>query len=305
MTAQLADADVSSARLRQEARQAAWAAARASFPPRPVIGDWPATRLDTGTVLGLLSRPPFTLKNPGSQRGRLRGVMITVGWLADQPGRTWQQRWLASGAETARPDWKQDCIPWLDGHGIRVGQRLDLLSIGLILAACADIIRPSLGWLAASGVSPWALARNLELSRDPAGFSRLRTVACSDTHISAAARWATIGRAAIIVAAKGGMLSDITAGDFLELLDAETQVQRRRDYSAVSWRMLHQLGVLGQAAPAALAELRTTGQRSPAELIDRYRLACRPVRDLLVDYLQEPSQQVLVKLVSDGMGAWA
>jgi site-specific recombinase XerD len=287
MTAQLADGGVSSAQLRQEARQAAWATARAAFPPRPVTGDWPATHLDTSTVLGLLNGTPFALKNPGSQRGRLRGVVITVGWLADQPGSTWQQRWLASGAERAGPGWKQGCIPWLDGHGITVRQRLDLLSIGLILAVCADIIRPSVGWLAASSVSPWALARNLEHGRDPGGFTRLRTVACGDTHISAAARWATIGRAAIIVAAKGGLLSDITAGDFLELLDAEAQAQRRRDYSAVSWRMLHQLGVLGQAAPAVLAELRTSGQRSPAELIDRYRLACQPVRDLLVDYLQE------------------
>jgi hypothetical protein len=55
----------------------------------------------------------------------------------------------------------------------------------------------------------------------------------------------------------------------------------------VSWRVLRQLGVFGPAAPAALAELRTTGQRSPAELLDRYRLACQPVRDLLADYLRE------------------
>ncbi len=33
--------------------------------------------------------------------------------------------------------------------------------------------------------------------------------------------------------------------------------------------------------------LRTTGQLSPEQLIDRYKLVCRPVRDLLVDYLKE------------------
>ena len=287
MTAQLADAGVASERLRQEAKKAAWAAARASFPPRPAAADWPAAHLSHDTVLDVLSGPAFALKNPGSQRLRRRGVIITVDWLADQPGGTWQQRWLASGAEAAGPGWKQGCTRWLDGHGVHVRQRLDLLSIGLILAVCSDIVRPSLGWLAASGVSPWALARNLELSRDREGFSRLRAMVCADARIPVAAWRATVGRAAIIVAAKGGTLSDITAGDFLELLDTETQVQHRRDYSAVSWRMLHQLGVFGQAAPAALAELRTTGQRSPADLIGRYRLACQPVRDLLADYLQE------------------
>ena len=33
--------------------------------------------------------------------------------------------------------------------------------------------------------------------------------------------------------------------------------------------------------------MRTGGQKTPDELIDRYQLTCRPVRDLLVDYLQE------------------
>jgi hypothetical protein len=50
---------------------------------------------------------------------------------------------------------------------------------------------------------------------------------------------------------------------------------------------LHTMGVFGPGAPATLRELRTGGQRTPAELIDRYQLACRPVRDLLVEYLQE------------------
>ena len=80
----------------------------------------------------------------------------------------------------------------------------------------------------------------------------------------------------------------MTVGDFLELLDAEQQgYGRRRDYSAVSWRLLRQAGAFGPHAPASLAQLLTIGQRSPAELIDRYQLSCRPVRDLLVDYLQE------------------
>jgi hypothetical protein len=90
------------------------------------------------------------------------------------------------------------------------------------------------------------------------------------------------------MAAKGGLLADVTAGDFLELLDAEREDRSRPgDYSAISWRLLRQCGAFGPHAPASLAQLLTIGQRSPAELIDRYQLSCRPVRDLLVDYLQE------------------
>ena len=40
-------------------------------------------------------------------------------------------------------------------------------------------------------------------------------------------------------------------------------------------------------APASWRELRAAGPRTPDQLIDRYHLSCRPVRDLLVDYLHE------------------
>jgi integrase len=47
------------------------------------------------------------------------------------------------------------------------------------------------------------------------------------------------------------------------------------------------MGIFGPVAPMRLRELRTAGQRTPGEMIDRHHLACRPIRDLLVDYLKE------------------
>src|SRR6266496_5987891 len=93
---------------------------------------------------------------------------------------------------------------------------------------------------------------------------------------------------ALIVAAKGGSVRDITAGDVLELLDTEagTHASSAGD-TAVFYRMLRQAGSFDLAAPETLRALRTIGQRTPEEMIDRYHLACRPVRDLLVDYLRE------------------
>jgi integrase len=290
MTTSLREAGLpAGVRLRREARHAAWSASRETFPPRPAAGQWPAACLSRSTVLGMLTRSPFTGANPGTRNMQIRGVNLAAGWLAGQPGSTWQQQWLASGADAAGPGWKHDCAAgWLDAHGIRTGDRMSLLSIGVILAVCADLFRPSLHWLAASGVSAGALARNLERTRDRAGFARLREAVSAGTGVTDSARHATIGRAAIIVAAKGGTLTDVRPGDFLELLDAERQVHGRpRDYSAASWRLLHQAGAFGPGAPATLAQLLTVGQRSPAELIDRYQLACKPVRDLIVSYLQE------------------
>ena len=277
-----------SVRLGRQARQAAWATARAKFPPRPVPPEWLVTQLDLANTLQRLGRPPFVAPNDGTERHRWRGVNLALAWLNDQPGDTWQQRWVASGAEPAAAAWKQACPPWLDERGVHVRQRLDLLSIGVIAMIGADLVRPSVRWLASPGVSTWALARNLQATRDRHGFASLQAACQHDQHTTAEAAHATVGRAAILVAAKGGTLDEVTVGDLLELLDIQSQLGgRSRDYSAVSWRLLHQLGILDEHAPKELAQLRTVGQRSPADLIDRYRLACRPVRDLLVDYLHE------------------
>jgi len=103
-----------------------------------------------------------------------------------------------------------------------------------------------------------------------------------------------------VAPAQPSSLSHITAGDVLELLDTETQVDGRpRDYRAVSWRLLHTLGVFGADPPHTLAELRTAAQRSPAELIDRYRLTSTPIRDLLVAYPQE-RQPIMCALCREG-----
>ena len=96
-------------RLRREARQSAWDASRTGFPARPDPADWPATRLAHQPALELITRPPFTLPNPGTRNMQARGAGLALDWLAGFPGGTWQQRWRASGAEDAGAGWKQDC----------------------------------------------------------------------------------------------------------------------------------------------------------------------------------------------------
>lgn len=83
------------------------------------------------------------------------------------------------------------------------------------------------------------------------------------------------------------MLAEITVGDVAELLDVENGCHRPMGNATAFYRTLNQLGIFEADAPARLGELRSACQRTPAELIDRFDLACRPVRDLLVDYLCE------------------
>ena len=97
-------------------------------------------------------------------------------------------------------------------------------------------------------------------------------------------------RIATIMAAKGGGVRDIVVGDCLELLEhiSGTGAGNRRKRNNLSfYQALHTLGMFPDDAPSTVRVFRTRGQLPVEELIDRYDIACRPVRDLLVDYLRE------------------
>ena len=168
--------------------------------------------------------------------------------------------------------------------------RLAALSSALPVLICADLIRPSLNWLVAGARRAGTLVRDLAASRDPRRVRpAARTVRRRPATCPPRPRRRSLYRSAVILAAKGGTLADITVGDVLELLDTEARGHRqpRQPRRARSTGSCTESGVLGERRAATLRELRTCGQRTPEELIDRYRLACRPVRDLLVDYLRE------------------
>jgi len=257
------------------------------LPARAAAADWPAIKCGRGPALEQLTRPPFTLEVASSQETRARGLARLLDWLAGQPGATWQERWLDSGAEEAGADWAQLPIRWLHDRGRRSQWLRAELATALGAVICADLIRPSLGWLVSGLAGKGALGRDLARARDPAGFARLRELCDGDPGISKTAADRALRRTTLILAAKGGTIADITVGDVLELLDTESGIRAAAAHSAVFYRLLHQMGVFGGQAPARLRELRTPGQLTPAGLIDRYNLACRPVRDLLVDYLRE------------------
>src|SRR5215469_14812090 len=48
---------------------------------------------------------PFAANSPANLKTRERGLIKLLDWLEDQPGGTWQERWLASGAEEAGSSW--------------------------------------------------------------------------------------------------------------------------------------------------------------------------------------------------------
>lgn len=260
--------------------------ARTIPPPRPTDQVWSATRLSRNEA-GLLLTEGKAHGNRNAGFGP-KGIGLLLDWLDDQPGRTWQDRWLASGAQTGDRAWRHIPTGWLTERGHTARWAHDAFFATLFTAIAVDLIRPSLPWLVRASFQRGHLMRILAGSRDPEGFSRLRALCYADADVSTAAATRTTYRTGLILAAKGGTIADITLGDIVELLEAEADhCGTKPGATHLFYRILHTLCGFGPTAPATLRQLRAAGQRSPDELIDRFQISCRPVRDLLVDYLRE------------------
>ena len=89
---------------------AGYRAARRRFPARPAQQDWPATLQARGQVLAQLvstaAGDARSQRSPG-------GLEALLDWLEAQEGGSWQQRWLASGADAAGAGWLRLPGQWL------------------------------------------------------------------------------------------------------------------------------------------------------------------------------------------------
>jgi hypothetical protein len=259
------------------------------FPPRAPGEDWPATGQRRGHVLARLFAAPFTDGRDKLQSSRRIGLTKLVHWLEAQPGRTWQDRWVASGADAAgNLGWRELAGSWLRGAGwASANPRTDFIALGrgVLPLICGDVIRPSLGWLL-TPETPKNLAAEMARSRDPGGFAALAALARTDP-ASAATKDLAVRRIAVILAAKGGTIAGITVGDCLELLDVLAAGSGGGSTSPYFYQLLHALGTFPAAAPPTVRAFKTPGQLTVEQLVDRYPIACQPVRALIIDYLRE------------------
>ena len=259
----------------------------ARFPARPVISSWPQTRASRHEVLARLLAAPFALGNALSQQTRRQGLLTVVSWLESQAGDTWQERWAASGAEAA-PDWRDLVACWRTGRAGGTGRPAHI-GPGLLVLICADVIRPGLAWLSGFAPARRGLAEEMARTRDSAAFAELAGM-CQRNAVGGQTGQTALIRVALIMAAKGGTVADITVGDCLELLEVADQVAARLHggvHSPLFYQLLLDRGGFPGDAPAAMRVFSGRGQPTCAQLIDRYGIACQPVRDVLVDYLAE------------------
>jgi integrase len=262
-----------------------------------VPAEWTVTRLERPELEQRLLAPPFVAEGRAAEENRRRGLRFVLSWLGGQPGETWQQRWHASGADNdGRVDWRSFALSWARAAGVPVGGFDErVMTSGLLSLVCADAIRPSLTWLLTTA-TPKRWASEMGRTRDPEGFAAL-AARCAARPVGESATRVALHRIAALLAAKGGLVVHIIPGDCIELLRVAREVSSIAHYrSPYFYTLLHALGVFGEEAAPTLSALTAQRQLSVEQLVDRCGLCCRPVRDLLVDYLRE--RQVSIDHVS-------
>ncbi len=244
---------------------------------RPDAVSWPQTQASREQVTARM------LDLAGQAGGSLplhrMSVRRLLDWLEGMPGSTWQQRWKASGAEQAGKDWAAP----LAGSGRRGGGTADLAvaKAGMMLLLAGQVIRPGLEWLLEQYYFKTLTFAFTTI--DPAGLDVL--------HRAHAARGAsgsfTTARNVIarIMLCKGGPVTGITAGDCAWYWRTRRECGKTMNEGGLFYALLFETGAFGPDAPPNLMAATRRGQLSCAGLIDRYRIECGPVRDLLVDYL--------------------
>ncbi|ALE77019.1 hypothetical protein FRP1_30435 (plasmid) [Pseudonocardia sp. EC080625-04] len=242
----------------------------------------PVNDVDLDQVLALLPGLPIWPPAGGGERQhRLRGARRILEWLESFPGDGWQQRWVLSGADTG--------VGWLEDLRRKPGvrDRSDLTS-GLGCLLSARVVLPSYDFLAAYRAMNLFIDARRCLS--PTAFTQLEET------VQARRLEGRIPAEAVVILTKlvlhtGRELEQITAEDFAEFR-IWSYTHRGRDLRGtfVAWDLLATVTELSGPRPEPWERARL-GQRSPAELVDRYRIQNRSIRDLLVRYLSELEQR--------------
>lgn len=235
---------------------------------------WAGSCLSHDELLARIEALPVSA-TPKAMKDHFAGAAIVLDWLEGFPGGSWQQRWRASGANEAGRSWMAPLAIATRQH--------NLLSKGVGELILTDAIRPSYGWLYEFR-SPKFFIRFRSI-RDPEGFARLDPICAARDRLTRLDRSLAYIQLARMLAHNGGGLTDIGLDDCIEAYGAEVGYSSRQH--SLWYLLLAEAGILPAGSPPNIWAASRKGQLSIEELVDGYRVACRPVRDLFVDYLRE------------------
>ena len=240
----------------------------------------PHDALPLDAVLALFPALPFWGRGRrDAQALRVRGARTVSTWLASFPVGGWQERWRVSGADAGK-DWIDELTA--SGTRSRRQQRAEIHHGLACLLACR-VVLPGYGFIAAC--TPLALYDNFRATISPEAFDRADAAAV-ELGVTHRHRKEALLILVKIVMHTGRDLDRLTKADVHAFQDWYAARDGRTKFGLhTAWDLLVEIGVLPRGT--SLRRSSRQGQHPTAHLVDRYRIACRPVRDLLVRYLQE------------------
>ncbi|MGJ6969818.1 tyrosine-type recombinase/integrase [Streptosporangium sp. G11] len=202
-------------------------------------------------------------------------MTVVLDWLEGFPGDTWQERWLVSGSDAHGQGWgPQDLTPrWRN----RITTGLGVL---IVLRA----VRPSYPWLFGSRLL--GVYEQFRSHNQPERFAELTNHASRRGFAEHEAEALNALTRVVIVTGKD--VQDLDLDDITTYVSARKATGRKVSALPFAYDLLRTIGGL-RDAPPTLKHAQARGQLTAAELVDRYPVACRPIRDVLVHYLVERS----------------
>lgn len=201
-------------------------------------------------------------------------------WLSQFNGDTWEERWLASGADAAPRSWQRA----VKGDDSSLLRRMSMATNAMLITR---VLRPSYGWLLESHAGVRLPEKVLRVN-DATGFDQLRRLSAYQDALPRHRIDAETCLARVMIRT-GRTLEQLNADQLLHYADVvRTSGRSRREHLA--WELMVALGhFAGEPATlrAAWSAKGNSRQHSVATLVDRYDIPPSGVRDLLVDYLNE------------------
>ncbi|WIX85786.1 site-specific integrase [Amycolatopsis sp. DG1A-15b] len=204
-----------------------------------------------------------------------------LGWLDRQPGESYQDRWLASGADSAGRDWLSEVdVDVSTAYGrMRFNRGLEAL-------VCCGAIRPTYGFL----LTVWSnrLWSTWREEHDTELFALIGKTAAEELDRRPEKTSGILIDFARMSIRTGKALGELTCTDLLDYRRA--CIDAKGSGTTISWATAYYCGRaagLFDDGPEEFQALLTAQQLSPAQMVDQHHLVSPSMRLLLAEYLAE------------------
>jgi integrase len=259
-------------------RKRHWAAFGKDLGPRT----GPLNALTSQEILAALSALPSWPQPGTGQHWHKpgRGVTAVLAWLSRHPGEGWQERWLASGAQEDL-SWLQ-VLPAESPNGPATKKAVN--RYGLYFLLLGRVVLPSYDFLSVYTGSP--LFRNYRQAWWPPGLMQRLDAAAEKFGMHQGTRTSGIRALTKIAICTGLGIEQLTPDDFHEYREWCHQTYGHAGAGTwPAWDLLRGIGVFPHGL--LLRDEVMRGQRTPAQLVDQYKITAPGVRQVLIRYLTE------------------